>query len=123
MASRRHRRRRNPETPAGNGRSGSPAALEVAPPGDLRAYRFDTGGDEFAVFEIPLPRPEAPGAFASLTAAEKSVLGLLLEGATNAAIAHARGTSVHTVANQVAGIFRKLDVRSRYELYARCARA
>jgi DNA-binding NarL/FixJ family response regulator len=45
----------------------------------------------------------------------------LLEGKRNADIARERGTSVRTVANQVAAIFRKLKVRSRAELVATAA--
>lgn len=51
-----------------------------------------------------------------LTRAEKEVTGLLLEGLTNHEIARTRGTSVRTVANQVAAIFRKLKVTARAEL-------
>jgi DNA-binding NarL/FixJ family response regulator len=56
---------------------------------------------------------------ARLTPAERAVATLLLEGASNAEIAHKRNTSVRTVANQVAAIFRKAQVGSRVELAAR----
>ncbi|CAN5767663.1 hypothetical protein BH11MYX4_BH11MYX4_35440 [soil metagenome] len=55
----------------------------------------------------------------SLTQAERSVTAGLLNGHDNARIARERGTSVRTVANQVASIFRKLGVSSRGELAAR----
>jgi DNA-binding NarL/FixJ family response regulator len=54
-----------------------------------------------------------------LTEAERSVLGLLIAGSTNADIATRRATSSRTVANQVQAIFRKFGVRSRSELMAR----
>jgi DNA-binding NarL/FixJ family response regulator len=41
----------------------------------------------------------------------------LIAGASHRAIAHARGTSVRTVANQVASILRKLNVGSRVDLF------
>jgi DNA-binding NarL/FixJ family response regulator len=70
------------------------------------------GGEEVVVFSFPLPRPALPR---SLSAAERGVAHALLEGLTNDEIARARRTSVRTVANQVASIFRKLGVRSRSE--------
>lgn len=51
-----------------------------------------------------------------LTKAEKAVAALVLEGRSNQEIARVRGTSVRTVANQVASIFRKLEVTARAEL-------
>jgi len=54
----------------------------------------------------------------ALTHTEREILTHLLEGSSNAAIAQIRGTSVHTVANQVASILRKLGVASRSELAA-----
>lgn len=54
-----------------------------------------------------------------LTQAERAVAELVLDGASNAEIAAARGTSRRTVANQIATIFRKLDASSRVDLAAR----
>ena len=84
----------------------------------------DNGGDEGAagpsdsvvVLRFPLPEPQWP---TSLTIAEREVAVLLLDGATNAAIANMRGTSRRTVTNQVASIFRKAGVASRIELASR----
>jgi DNA-binding NarL/FixJ family response regulator len=70
------------------------------------------GGEEVAVFSFPLAPPALPH---GLTAAERTVAVALLEGQSNAEIATARQTSVRTVANQVAALFRKLGVRSRSE--------
>jgi len=51
-----------------------------------------------------------------LTRSESEVVDAIRRGASNADIARRRGTSVHTVANQIAGVFRKLGVHSRTEL-------
>lgn len=67
------------------------------------------------MFSYPLPSPALP---ASLSPAERAVALALLEGHSNAEIAEARGTSVRTVANQLASLFRKLGVGSRAEAVA-----
>ena len=64
-----------------------------------------------------------PANWEQLTGAELAVATALVEGGSNQQIAIARGSSVRTVANQVASIFRKLGVRSRGELAAEGARA
>jgi DNA-binding CsgD family transcriptional regulator len=69
--------------------------------------------------EFPPATPQMP---LTLTAAERNIVGLLLLGSSNTAIACSRRTSVHTVANQTASIYRKLDVTSRSELYTSAAR-
>jgi DNA-binding NarL/FixJ family response regulator len=66
---------------------------------------------------------EALGLDPRLTQAERQVVAGVLNGRTNAAIATARRTSCRTVANQLAGIYRKLGVSSRWELAARVGRA
>ena len=102
--------------------SGRPLdATDVLLPGELEAYSI-AQSDEFVIFEIRLDPPAADALLAPLSQAEVAVAELLLEGKSNADIARARGTSVRTVANQVANIFRKLDVASRSELYALFAR-
>lgn len=80
---------------------------------------FAVGGTEFVRLAIPLV-PPLP---AALTAAEREVVALILDGKSNAAIAKARGVAVRTVANQVASILRKLDVESRSALIARLTQA
>jgi DNA-binding NarL/FixJ family response regulator len=64
---------------------------------------------------------EAFGLDPRLTAAERQVVTGVLNGRTNAAIAMTRRTSCRTVANQLAAIYRKLGVSSRWELAARVA--
>ena len=58
-----------------------------------------------------------------LTSAERQVVTGVLNGRTNAAIAMARRTSSRTVANQLAAVYRKLGVSSRWELTAQLGRA
>jgi DNA-binding CsgD family transcriptional regulator len=57
-----------------------------------------------------------PGA---LSSAEEKVVGLVLSGCSNEAVARRRGTSARTMANQLASAYRKLGVGSRRELRAR----
>jgi DNA-binding NarL/FixJ family response regulator len=79
----------------------------------LRASIFEMDGMEHLVLSFPVPSRES---LAALTPAEHAVLELVLRGWTNAQIARRRGTSPHTVANQVVAILRKLGLGSRYEL-------
>jgi DNA-binding NarL/FixJ family response regulator len=51
-----------------------------------------------------------------LTGTEQEIAREVLSGLSNAEIARKRGTAVRTIANQVASIYRKLQVRSRLEL-------
>jgi DNA-binding CsgD family transcriptional regulator len=53
---------------------------------------------------------------ARLSPAEEDVLRRMLGGQSNAEIAKQRRTSVRTVENQIAGLYRKLGVSSRREL-------
>jgi LuxR family maltose regulon positive regulatory protein len=60
---------------------------------------------------------------AQLTARERDVLGLLVEGMTNRQIAERLVISEHTVHRHVSNILRKLDAPSRTAVAARAARA
>ncbi len=95
-------------TPRGMGRDAG-----GKPHPDARATRFVLGGEELFVLSVPLG---SGGAVAALTPAERDVATLVASGAKNAEIARRRGTSVRTVANQLASIYRKLGVSSRAEL-------
>lgn len=86
------------------------------PPPPVEVSRLAGGGEERWVISVPLVPPRWP---VSLTGAERVVAEMLLDGASSADIARARGTSESTVANQVAAIFRKAAVSSRVELAAR----
>lgn len=80
------------------------------------AVRFvEVGGETLAVLSFDWVPPAAP---LDLTAAERAVFVGLVRGDSNAEIARERGTSMRTVANQVASIFRKAGVHSRSELLA-----
>jgi DNA-binding CsgD family transcriptional regulator len=81
-----------------------------------RLTRFKLGGVEYAVLSEET-RPAAD--LSSLTSAEREVMGLVADGLSNVDIAKRRGTSVRTVANQLAAMFKKLGVGSRSELVAR----
>jgi DNA-binding CsgD family transcriptional regulator len=70
---------------------------------------------------IVLSVPLEPDSSAALTSAQLDVARAIAQGATNADIARARGTSVRTVANQVASILRGLGVDSRAQVAARLA--
>jgi len=74
--------------------------------------RFEAGGRRFAALVVDMDE-ELP---TPLTRAEREVARLVREGHSNAQIAAARKTSVHTVANQIAAIMRKLGVGSRVEI-------
>jgi len=81
-------------------------------PDPLRLVRFEAGGQRFAALVVDM-QEELP---TPLTRAEREVALLVREGLSNAQIASARGTSVHTVANQISAIMRKLGVGSRVEI-------
>lgn len=55
-----------------------------------------------------------------LTEAETAVVLLAMAGRRNNEIASERNVSVRTVANQLASAYRKLGVRSRFDLAAKC---
>ncbi len=93
--------------------------FEGASPSRTRVTTFRLAGVEFAVLSVAL---DGGDVLAELSSAEREVATLAATGRTNAAIAQCRGTSTHTVANQMAAILRKLRVGSRYELAARLAR-
>jgi DNA-binding NarL/FixJ family response regulator len=86
---------------------------KLVPPAGLEAYRLEVAGEELVVFRLPATEVRS---LEKLSEAEREVARLVVEGLTNGAIAERRGTSLRTVANQLASIFRKLDVRSRAEL-------
>ncbi len=86
-------------------------------PGGVRARlaRVDVGEQPLLVGSYG---GAAGGPLQTLTDAERDVALLLLQGATNRAIAARRGSSENTVANQIKSVFAKLGVRSRAELTA-----
>lgn len=89
-----------------------------APP-SVQIELVELAGESLAIVSWPLADR---GRQITLAAGEEAVLQGLLRGKSNAAIADERGTSVRTVANQVASLLRKFGVASRYELAAALAK-
>lgn len=83
--------------------------------GGVQGERAEEGANVL-VLGMPLAHEHA---LSGLTRAERAVALMLVEGASNVAIAEARGASPRTVANQVAAVFKKLGVCSRTSLIAR----
>jgi DNA-binding CsgD family transcriptional regulator len=77
------------------------------------------GSDEYLLIDFPLPGARTAEIGGGLTPGEQAVAALVLRGQSNSEIAVTRGTSLRTVANQIASIYRKVGVRSRRELFAR----
>ena len=105
-----------PPRPSPVGRTAVDRTAPLTPPINVVAERFELDGVEFVAFSWD-PASTLP----ALTPAERAVFELLVRGASNSEIARARKASVRTVANQVANLFRKLRVGSRYVLMARYA--
>lgn len=95
-----------------------PGRPPLETPIDLEVSRFELQGEEYALLEWPLKAQLARADVASLTIAEREVLALAVEGLSNAEIARRRRRSPCTIANQMAALFRRLGVRSRFELIA-----
>jgi DNA-binding CsgD family transcriptional regulator len=83
------------------------------------AAEFCCNGQRYAY--LVAPAVDAP--LTELTPAERGVVELVANGCTSREVAERRRTSVHTVNNHLASIYRKLQVTSRYELVSRLARA
>ena len=52
----------------------------------------------------------------TITEAEREIVEMIADGYEDKQIAHARGTSVHTVVNQIAWLREKLEARNRAHL-------
>lgn len=85
------------------------------PSSHLRAWHLELADGAVAVLSAPTRHARLR---LELTTAERAIVEMIAAGASNRAIARARGTSERTVANQVAAIFTKLGVVSRGELIA-----
>jgi DNA-binding NarL/FixJ family response regulator len=85
-------------------------------PSDARVARVTVGGESLAVLS---ERRAANVLGVILTPAEHAVALAVANGASNAEVARQRGTSIHTVVNQLQQIYQKLGVRSRVELDAK----
>lgn len=83
---------------------------------DVRIAPFTFHGEALAAISIPaLPTSILDK---GLSRTEQEILVAILQGASNAEIAAKRCTSLRTIANQLASIYRKLAVSSRSELAA-----
>jgi DNA-binding NarL/FixJ family response regulator len=82
-------------------------------PRGIRAERAAHRGKPAVRVSFPVPKIDWSE---SLTSAEKDVAGDILAGLPNGAIGKKRGSSVRTVVNQVASIFKKVGAHSRLEL-------
>jgi len=90
----------------------------LRPPRGLVVEKLEGFGDDLVVLSWSAPELAKPD---GLSSAESEILGLIVQGASNATIAKTRKTSVRTVANQVASLLRKTGAASRYELIRRFA--
>lgn len=118
-------------------RGASRGGVAESAPRDLLVDRLEIDGEEFAVFSWDTEAVDeavdaavtaavdetASDPRAALTPSERSVLALVVAGASNAAIARSRGSSVRTVANQVASLLDKLGADSRFDLIRRFGRS
>ena len=96
---------------------------EEAEPGDATGLGAGRAAAELAGAFVIVSLPLGAGQWQrTLTAAERDIAQWVLLGESNKRIAERRGTSVRTVANQIAGIYYKLGVTSRAELAARASR-
>jgi DNA-binding CsgD family transcriptional regulator len=78
---------------------------------DAQVSTFELNGEEYVVVSRPVEVVNA-----GLTEAELAVARLVAAGRSNERIAKLRGTTIRTVANQVASLLRKLDAPSRHHV-------
>jgi DNA-binding NarL/FixJ family response regulator len=97
--------------------AGANRTIGVPLPHGLTVEEVVCDGEELLLFSWT----QAPAELGGLTAAERDVLRLVVQGESNAAIARARGSRPRTVANQVATLLRKTGAASRFELIRRFA--
>jgi DNA-binding CsgD family transcriptional regulator len=80
---------------------------------DARRPVFSVGQGEFIVATAPAPRWQR---FPKVTNSEREICSFIIQGKSNTDIARIRATSIHTVENQVASLFRKLGASGRFDL-------
>ena len=85
------------------------------PPDELSTHVLRVGSSSLLVLSYRIPEQDLLG---RLTTAEREIAVLAAAGATNLEIARHRGVSKNTVAKQIATVFRKTRVTSRFELIA-----
>jgi DNA-binding CsgD family transcriptional regulator len=89
----------------------------IEPPFNTRAGAFEAGG-QYVIASVPTFDAST---LPDLTDAERSVAQLILDGLCQKAISARRGTSLRTIANQIASLSRKLEVGGRFALLRRWA--
>lgn len=87
--------------------------FDIPAPEGLQCASVVLGDTDYVILSFPRAVWEVPP---GLTPAEQAIALAILDGATNQDIARLRSSSLRTVANQVAAVFRKLAVSSRLEL-------
>lgn len=100
----------------------SDAVVEgISAPASFEITRFTLGAEEYLAVSFPVcgEREAEPPDAAPLTQSEREICMLVLAGLSNSEIGRRRGTSPHTIANQVAALYRKLGIGSRRALRAR----
>jgi DNA-binding CsgD family transcriptional regulator len=98
-----------------------------ATPRGLRASALQVDDSSLVVFSFPIDQVSSASAtvgstedpMTPLTAAEREVMILVLDGLSSAEIALQRGRSVGTINKQIERSYRKLGLSSRAELAAR----
>jgi DNA-binding CsgD family transcriptional regulator len=97
-------------------RVGAPdiAMLAGAQTAMLEPLDWSPSGVPIAIARVTPAKLSRP----DLSDAERAIVARVLDGKGNAAIASERGTSLRTVAHQIASAYRKLGVSSRRELFA-----
>lgn len=80
---------------------------------ELCGMLVEVDGQRCAVLSVP---SICEFSFSVLSAAENRISSYVLAGLSNEQIAQKRGVSRNTVENQIASLFRKLHVSSRFEL-------
>lgn len=94
------------------------AASAATQPGSTVRGRFSHIVTDAATYDVvSIERPEKPWS-RCFSRSELDVVARLLDGASYMDIASQRGTSVRTVANQIASAFRRMRVSGRAELVA-----
>jgi len=81
-------------------------------------FELRIGGERLVVTSVPLDDDVDDARLRQLTKAERDVALDAAAGMSNAAIAKKRKRALRTVANQLASVYRKLDVVSRAQLAA-----
>jgi DNA-binding CsgD family transcriptional regulator len=102
-------------------RTSSIVGIRIPPEPNAKA-RITRISDRLILLSVPVESVLDPAAASVLTAAERAVIELTLDGHSNAAIARLRRASPRTIANQIAAAYKKLGVGSRRELRARFGR-